>query len=84
MMMEKEKKNETPRQKFVRLAEARTNKIISMIGLLGNLSNRSLYEYADEDINEIFSSIQTELTESRKRFSQSKKGGSHAFKLKNR
>ena len=28
---------------FVRLAEARTNKIIDMIGLLGNLSNKSNY-----------------------------------------
>ena len=29
-------KNETKREKFVRIAEARTNKIINMIQLLGN------------------------------------------------
>ena len=34
-----EKKRETKREKFVRLAEARTNKIIDMLQLLGNCSN---------------------------------------------
>ena len=33
------KKQETKREKFVRLAEARTNKIIDMLQLLGNCSN---------------------------------------------
>ena len=39
------KNEETKREKFVRIAEARTNKIINMIQLLGNCSNQSLYEY---------------------------------------
>ena len=30
---------------FIRLAEARTNKILKTISLLGNLSNKSYYEY---------------------------------------
>ena len=30
------KKQETKREKFIRLAEARTNKIIDMLQLLGN------------------------------------------------
>ena len=33
-------KKETKREKFVRMAEARTIKIISMVRLLGNCSNR--------------------------------------------
>ena len=32
-------KDETKREKFVRIAEARTNKILNMIQLLGNCSN---------------------------------------------
>ena len=51
-------KNETKRDKFVRLAEARTNKIISMIRLLGNCSNSRIYEYSREDIKKIFSTIE--------------------------
>ena len=36
---------ETKREKFVRLVEARTNKIIAMIRLLGNCSNKANYDY---------------------------------------
>ena len=52
---------ETKREKFVRLAEARTNKIIDMIQLLGNCSNQSQYEYSQKDVNKIFNAIQAEL-----------------------
>ena len=39
------KDKESKRDKFVRLAEARTNKIIDMLQLLGNCSNTSTYSY---------------------------------------
>ena len=58
------------REKFVRIAEARTNKIINMIQLLGNCSNQSLYEYSQKDVNKIFNTIQTELDEAKKRYSK--------------
>ena len=45
---------ETKKGKFVRVAEARTNKIISMIRLLGNCSNKATYEYTNGDIKKIF------------------------------
>ena len=45
------KENESKRERFVRLAEARTNKIIDMIQLLGNCANKSNYEYSKEDVN---------------------------------
>ncbi len=63
-------KNETKREKFVRIAEARTNKIINMIQLLGNCSNQSMYEYSQKDVNKIFSAIQNELDEAKKRYSK--------------
>ncbi len=63
-------KEETKREKFVRIAEARTNKIINMIQLLGNCSNQGLYEYTIKDVNKIFSAIQTELDEAKKRYSK--------------
>lgn len=64
------KNEETKREKFVRIAEARTNKIINMIQLLGNCSNQSLYEYSHKDVNKIFNTIQTELDEAKKRYSK--------------
>jgi len=37
-----EKKSESKRDRFVRLAEARTNKIIDMLQLLGNCAKRKI------------------------------------------
>ena len=60
----------TDRQEnFKRIAESRTNKIISSISLLGNLSNRSYYDYTQEQIESIFDAIQEELDKQRNRFS---------------
>lgn len=61
--MSTEKKNN-----FKRIAEARTNKILKSISLLGNLSNTSYYEYTSEQIETIFNAIQEELDLQRKKF----------------
>lgn len=42
-------------ENFKRLAENRTNKIIDMLHLLGNLSNTSNYSYSEEQVKTIFS-----------------------------
>lgn len=72
---------ESKREKFVRLAEARTNKIIDMIQLLGNCSNQSLYEYTQKDVNKIFSAIQAELDDAKKRFNKQNSQKGNKFKL---
>lgn len=54
-------KNETPNDKFKRVASARTQKIIDMIELLGNCSNQYVYEYSQDEVEKIFSAIETEL-----------------------
>ena len=64
------KNEETKREKFVRIAEARTNKIINMIQLLGNCSNQSVYEYSQKDVIRYLIQIQTELDEAKKRYSK--------------
>ncbi|RHM63163.1 MULTISPECIES: hypothetical protein [Coprobacillaceae] len=61
---------ETKRDRFVRLAEARTNKIIDMIQLLSNCSNTSTYEYTSKDVDKIFNAIELELKEAKKKFSK--------------
>lgn len=72
---------ETKREKFVRLAEARTNKIINMIRLLGNCSNTSTYEYTSEDVKKIFSKLEAELKNARTRFDDSTSSDDSVFKL---
>lgn len=62
------KEKETKREKFVRLAEARTNKIIDMLQLLGNCSNSNAYDYTEQDIDKIFNAIDTEVKEAKKKF----------------
>ncbi len=54
-------KKETANERFKRVASARTQKIIDMIELLGNCSNRRVYEYSQEDVDKIFNAIETEL-----------------------
>lgn len=72
---------ETKREKFVRLAEARTNKIIDMLHLLGNCSNSSAYDYTQQDVEKIFSAIEQEIRESKKKFNKIESKKSSRFTL---
>ena len=49
------------RGKFIELATNRVNRAIKDIRLIGNLSNRSAYEYTDEDMKKIAKTLQREL-----------------------
>lgn len=60
---------ETKREKFVRLVEARTNKIISMLRLLGNCANKANYDYTDADVQKIFTTLEKELKLAKMKFS---------------
>ena len=75
------RERETKREKFVRLAEARTNKIIDMLQLLGNCSNSSAYDYSQEDVDKIFSAIESEVKEARKKFNKIESKKSTRFTL---
>lgn len=63
MVTEKEKI-----ERFKRVAENRTNKIIDQIRLLGNCANKSNYEYDEEDVKKIFSAIEAELKETKSKY----------------
>lgn len=64
---------ENDREKFVKLAEVRVNKALKAIQLIGNLSNRSNYDYTDADITKIFKVLSDELSNCKRRFDQSRK-----------
>ena len=64
---------ESRREKFKRLANLRTNAVLEKLRLLGNLSTKSNYEYAEEEVNKIFSAIETQLRTIKALFSGKKK-----------
>ena len=69
------------RGKFVELANARVNRVINDMRLIGNLSNRSAYEYTDEDVRKITRALQRELDVVKGRFTGSKAGKDASFEL---
>lgn len=75
------KEKETKRDKFVRLAEARTNKIIDMLQLLGNCSNSNVYDYTQQDVDKIFNAIDAVVKEAKKKFSKIESKKSTRFTL---
>lgn len=64
---------ETRHVRFKRLAEARTEKVLDMLDLIGNLSNKSFYEYSEDEIKIIFEAIEKSVKENRSKFNKNKK-----------
>ena len=62
--MEQESRSE----RFKRIAAKRTNDILEKIRILGNCSNKSSYEYTEEEINKIFSEIDKQLKLTKAKF----------------
>ena len=56
------------RDRFVRIAERRVNKIIDNFDLLGKCSNRRNYEYSEEDVRRIFREIEHKVKEIKLQF----------------
>lgn len=63
-----EKAQETKAEKFIRLGEYRMNKAIEAIGRLENLSNRSAYEYTPEQVEAMFSVLESKVAEVKAKF----------------
>lgn len=66
--MEKEKVQETKQEKFKRLAVKRVNVITKHIRLLGNCSNKSNYEYTEEQASAIFTKLEDELNKAKGKY----------------
>lgn len=53
--------NETPEERFRRLAKKRAEEVIRRIRVLRNCANRAAYHYSDEQVNTIFTALREEL-----------------------
>jgi hypothetical protein len=69
------------RDKFVRLANARVNKALNAIRLIGNLSNRSNYSYTEDDVEKIFRALSTALKDCKGKFQRDGSADDHTFHL---
>ncbi|TRZ81741.1 hypothetical protein D4R86_02260 [bacterium] len=56
------------RERFKRLAEYRTNEVLKRLKVLSNCSNRSAYDYTEEEVNKIFSEIDKKNKETKAKF----------------
>ncbi|MDD5680011.1 MAG: hypothetical protein PHI59_02075 [Candidatus Omnitrophica bacterium] len=59
---------ENRRERFKRLATARTNAVLQKIKVLGNCSNRQAYEYTEDEIDKIFATIDKHLKSTKSKF----------------
>lgn len=53
------------RQRFEKVAGSRVQKVLDMLQLLKNCSNRNNYEYTESDVEQMFSEISKALKDSR-------------------
>ena len=60
--------NETRRQRFKRLATKRVNKTLNQLRVLGNLANKSYYDYNEGDVKKMFRAIDAQLKTVKGRF----------------
>lgn len=66
-------KEETRATRFKRVAEKRTKRVLNDIRLIGNCSNKSVYQYSPEDLAKIFGAIEEALKVTKARFTGDQK-----------
>jgi hypothetical protein len=69
------------RQKFRELAEKRTNKALDAIRVIGNLSNRQLYDYDDLEIRKIIKALKDAVVDIENKFSKPTRRAGRDFRL---
>ncbi|MEB4887660.1 MULTISPECIES: hypothetical protein [Priestia] len=70
------------REKFEELAEKRVTDTVKKIRLIGNLSNRNNYDYSDQHVKQILSTLEEEIKILRAKFSESQREKDSTFKFK--
>ncbi len=67
--MDNDKKKE---ERFLKIAENRTNTILQTLRLLGNCANTNNYMYTEKQVRQIFSAIESELKLTKLKFEKKK------------
>ena len=69
------------RLKFAELATKRVNKATQAIRVIGNLSNKSNYEYTDQDVRSIIRELNAAVADVKRRFSNGNSADSDNFRI---
>ena len=72
-MSESMENNETKAERFVRVAEKRTIRVLDSLRLLAQSSNRRTYEYNDNQVRKIFREIRSAVNSAEASFTSDKK-----------
>ena len=75
---------ETKAEKFIRLGEYRMNKAIDAIGRIENLANRPAYDYTPEQVEAMFSVLESKVAEVKAKFIPTKAKENTAFSFGNK
>jgi ABC-type Fe3+-hydroxamate transport system substrate-binding protein len=67
--------------KFVELATKRVNKALDQLRLVGNLANRTTYEYSDDEAKKIVRALQKEIDTVKSKFGDANGAGESKFSL---
>jgi len=71
---------ESKSERFVRVAERRTAKVLTDLRLLGQCANTRTYEYSPDQVRKIFREIRRTLRDAEKKFAETE--GKSQFKLR--
>jgi transcription elongation GreA/GreB family factor len=69
------------RERFLELARKRVSRALNDIRLIGNLSNRSNYDYTDADAAKIMKALTEEIAACRDKFEAAKRPSKSSFEL---
>lgn len=69
------------KERFQEFAPKRTRQILKDLEILGNCSNRSGYEYTEENVEKIFAAITKKVAETKAMFSATSKSQEISFSL---
>ena len=70
-----------PSDKFAELAVKRVNKALKDIKLIGNLSNRSNYQYTDHQVKKIIKALKDAVRDCENRYAKGGQEEEDEFKL---
>lgn len=70
---------EAKRARFKRIAERRINKVLEALRLIGNVGNKSLYSYTDEEIEKMFDALENKIRETKSKFKLKRSEGYFRF-----
>lgn len=68
-----EQHKEGKRERFLRLAEPRTQRVLDALRVLGNCSNRVVYDWNESDLKQVFGVIEKEIERVKERFQRTEK-----------